>query len=356
MTGRDRRGSGGQPRLADVAALAGVSLATASQALNGGAVAPGTRERVREAAASLHYVPRMSAQALRTGRTREIGLRVLATPESAAYSEAAFYYALIRGALAGADEADVHLSVQFVTTTPLDAGARLATEAAARGFGALVVLPQWAHDRSYLTPLAEHGVPVVTLNDRDADAAVALGLDEQRGMRLAVEHLLEHGHRRLGYVAGPEQHLDAEARLAAFYRLCAEHGLRARPEHVLRSDYAISAGHDVFARYLRERSGAPEPTAWLAADDYIAAGVIQAAHGAGLRVPDDFSLVGYDDTEVAQATSPPLTSVRLPMFEMGRRATLEAARLIDGDAPPRREPITFVPSLTRRASVRELQG
>lgn len=353
MTASGRRRPNGQPRLADVAVLAGVSIATASQALNGGAVAAATRTRVQEAAATLHYVPRMSAQALRTGRTRDIALRVLATPESVGYSEASFYYALIRGALAGADEADVHLSVQFVTTTPLDAGTRLATEAVARGFGALVVLPQWTHDRSYLSALANHRIPVVTLNDRDAEADCALGIDEQHGMRLAVDHLLQHGHRELGYVAGPERHLDAEARLTAFYRLCAEHGIRVRPEHVLRSDYAISAGHDVFARYLRSRRGGNAPTAWLAADDYIAAGVIQAAHAQGLRVPDDFSLVGYDDTEVAQATNPPLTSVHLPLFEMGHRAALEAARLIDGPAAGWQGPITLAPTLTCRASVRE---
>lgn len=157
-------------------------------------------------------------------------------------------------------------------------------------------------------------------------------------------------------MAGPEGHLDAEARLRAFYRLCAERGLRVRPECVRRSDYAIAAGYDAFAAYLADRTGHAHPSAWLAADDYIAAGVIQAAQAAGLRVPTDFSLIGYDDTEVAQATSPPLTSVRLPLYELGHQAAVEAARLADPDpdAPARPAPAMLLPTLTSRASVRSL--
>ncbi|MFC8849167.1 MULTISPECIES: LacI family DNA-binding transcriptional regulator [unclassified Micromonospora] len=346
---RPRR-SGGPARLADVAALAGVSVATASQALNGGAVAPGTRVRVREAATALRYVPRVSAQSLRTGRTTDIGLRILTTPESLAYREATFFYALIRGAMAGGDEAGLHLSVQFVTTTPLDAGTRLAAEAAARGFGAVIVLPQWANDTSYLAGLRAQGTPVVALNDAGAPADCVLTVDEAHGVTLALDHLVELGHRSVGYLAGPPGHLDAEARLSAFYRLCAERGLRLDPGHVLRSDYAISAGRHAFARYLRGDTR-DMPTGWLAADDYIAAGALQAAHDAGLRVPEHFSLIGYDDIEIAQATIPPLTSVHLPMYELGHGAVSAAAMLVDQDAPPPAPHRSLRPTLTKRASV-----
>jgi LacI family transcriptional regulator, purine nucleotide synthesis repressor len=230
---------------------------------------------------------------------------------------------------------------------------RLATEAAALGLGAVIVLPQWASDTSYMSGLRAQGTPVVVLNDRAASANCVLSIDEVHGMKLAFDHFAEQGHRSVGYLAGPPDHLDAEARLSAFYRLCAERSLTVAPKDVIRTDYAIPAGRAAFAAYL-QRWGNSMPTAWLAADDYVAAGALQAAAAAGLRVPDDFSLIGYDDIEIAQATTPPLTSVRLPMYDLGYRAASAAGALVDQGDVAQGSHRTLKPTLTTRASVRRL--
>jgi len=335
-------------RLADVASLAGVSISTASQALNGGSVAAATRARVVEAADALKYVPRVSAQLLRTGQVSEIALRVLTSPTSVEYSEASFFYPLTRGALDGAQQSRLHLSIQFMRAESEDAGARLAAEFRSRAFGALILLNQW-ESPAHIVELQAQQIPLVVINDAASSARSVVAIDEVRGISLAVDEFARHGHQRVGYVSGPEGHRDATARLAVFYRRCAEHGLQVHPSDVIHSEYSIASGARVFGEYL-DRADKPIPTAWLAADDYVAAGMLQAAATRGLEVPRDFSLIGYDDIEIAQATTPPLTSVRLPMYTVGFEAALAAAALVRSGSQAKVRQI-IPPSLSSRQSV-----
>jgi len=339
-----------QVRLADVASLANVSISTASQALNGGSVAASTRARVLEAASALKYVPRVSAQLLRTGEVREIALRVLSSPASVEYSEASFFYPLTRGALDGAHQSRLHLSIQFIRTESEDAGARLAAEFRARAFGALILLNQW-ESSGHVVELLAQGIPLVAINDPSSPAHSVVAIDETRGIWLAVDTLAKQSHQRIGYVSGPSGHLDASTRLAAFYRACAEHGIQVHPDDVVHSEYSIASGEQVFGEYLdRVTTQRPLPTAWLAADDYVAAGMLHASAARGLKVPQDFSLIGYDDIEIAQATTPPLTSVRLPMYQVGLEAAFAAAALVrKGDQGGTR--LIIQPTLSERASV-----
>lgn len=337
-------------RLTDVASLAGVSISTASQALNGGAVADATRARVLDAAAALKYVPRASAQLLRTGEVSEIALRVLTSPTAVEYSEASFFYPLVRGALDGAHQSRLHLSIQFMRAESADAGAQLAAEFHARAFGALILLNQWEAP-SHILELQAQNIPLVVINDPSSSARSVVAIDETHGVSLAVDAFAEHGHQHVGYVTGPEGHRDASARLAVFYRRCAERGLRVHPEDVIHSEYSIESGARVFGAHLDQRSAdRPMPTAWLAADDYVAAGMLQAASARGLDVPRDFSLIGYDDIEIAQATTPPLTSVKLPMYTVGLEAALAAAAVVRGGAQSTHRKI-IRPTLSERLSV-----
>jgi LacI family transcriptional regulator, purine nucleotide synthesis repressor len=337
-------------RLSDVASLAGVSISTASQALNGGAVAAATRTRVMDAAAALRYVPRTSARLLRTGEVNEIALRVLTSPTSVEYSEASFFYPLVRGALEGAHQSRLHLSIQFMRAESEDAGARLAAEFRARAFGALILLNQWEQPR-HIQELQAQGIPMVVINDPASTATSVVAIDESHGISLAVDELARHGHQHIGYVTGPKGHRDASARLAVFYRRCAEHGLQVHPTDVIHSEYSIASGARVFGEYLDSRGADRKlPTAWLAADDYVAAGMLQAASARGLEVPRDFSLIGYDDIEIAQATTPPLTSVRLPMYTIGFESALAAAAVVRGSSQANIRKI-IPPTLSERLSV-----
>lgn len=337
-------------RLTDVASLAGVSISTASQALNGGSVAEATRSRVLDAAAALKYVPRASAQLLRTGEVNEIALRVLTSPTSVEYSEASFFYPLVRGALDGAHQSRLHLSIQFMRAESEDAGAQLAAEFHARAFGALILLNQW-ESPGHILELQSQNIPLVVINDAGSSARSVVAIDEVHGIALAIDEFARHGHQQVGYVTGPQGHRDATARLSAFYRRCAEHGLQVHPDDIIHSEYSIESGARVFGDYLDRRTSERRlPTAWLAADDYVAAGMLQAAVAHGLEVPRDFSLIGYDDIEIAQATTPPLTSVKLPMYTVGFEAALAAAAVVRGPALESNRKI-IRPTLSERRSV-----
>lgn len=335
------------PRLSDVATLARVSTATASLALNGGPVAEATRERVIAAADQLRYVARSHARALKTGRTGILGLWVINRPGTVELTEdSGFFYRVLRGALGAAERAGCTVSFDVRLADLAQVGEALASVAAQGMHDAVIIVPQWTNDGSYATAVRARGIPVVTLGDPHAAGDASVRADQAAGMRLAVQHLVDRGHSELAYLAGPVGHLDAEARLAAFYQLTAELGLRVPPDRVRRTDFTIEAGFAATAALLNT---AGPITALLAADDYVAAGAIQAAYACGVRVPHDLSVVGFDDVDVARATTPPLTTVRLPLAELGDLAASTAAALARGERPSLPAPLQ--PTLVVRESV-----
>lgn len=335
------------PRLSDVAALAGVSVATASLALNGQPVAETTRERVQEAAAQLRYVARSHAKALKTGQTGVIGFWIVNRPGTVELTEdSGFFYRILRGAFTAAETHGFSISFNVARADLAQVGEHLSAVAGRGLYDAVIIAAQWANDGSYAGAVRARGVPVVTLNDPHEPGDANVRVDQEAGIRLAVDHLVANGHTDIAYLAGPAGHLDADARLAAFYKATAERGLRVPERHVRRVDFTIEAGAAAFAALL---DGSRSFTALLAADDFVAAGAIQTAHERGLRVPADVSVVGFDDVDVARATTPPLTTVKMPMTEVGERAATAAAALVRQDATV--ASVVLAPSLVERASV-----
>ncbi|MEU7838855.1 MULTISPECIES: LacI family DNA-binding transcriptional regulator [unclassified Nonomuraea] len=337
--------------LSDVAALAGVSVSTASQALNGNAVKAETRQLVQEAAAKLRYVPRGDARALRTGQATSIALWIINRPGTIVYTEASFFYPLIRGVLAGAQENE-HRMTLHVTDQPLDRVGRQLLEESARGsYAAFVIVPQWANDGSYLYELRRTGVPVVMVNDDVAASDASVSINNDTGIEAALAHLVEQGHRAIAYLAGPKGHLDADRRLQAFYRASAELGIHVRSAYVQRGDFTVADGIQGLATLLDRcaDSKITFPTALMTANDYVAAGALQEADRRGIAVPRDLSVIGFDDTEIAYATTPPLTTIRQPMFEVGRAAAYAATGL--AQSLPVADAVQLEPTLILRGSV-----
>lgn len=325
-------------RLADVAALAGTSVATASLALNGKAVGEQTRARVLEAARKLRYVPEASARALKTGRTAVIGMIIVNRPQTVELTgSSSFFYAVLRGALVAGEQEGFHISWHVITGDLTVDDHQLADLAASGRYDALVIFPQWANDARYAVAIAHQGVPAVTVNDPRAVVSTlpmaTVSLDNDQAMALCLDHLLDAGHRRIAYLAGPAEHLEADRRLAAYRALMAEHGLAVPGTYVHRVEYTIeegAAGFDVLWDQIRTGRD-PVPTAMLAASDYVAAGLMQAAGRRGVAIPDDLSVVGFDDLDVARATTPRLTTVAQPLTRLGEIVTLAAIGLLRGD-------------------------
>jgi LacI family transcriptional regulator len=312
-----------RPTIYDVARLAGVSTATVSRALNAtGKIAPGTREAIDAAVEQLGYQPSAAARSLVTKSTQTIALLLpdITNP---------FYAELVSGIQERALESGHTMLLCTTEGDPEREEQYLTLLRAKQVDGALVdglVLPP---DR--ITHFVRDGLPIVCL-DRDIDSTSVplVQVDNQLGAHLATDHLLELGHIRIAHVEGAPELGISHERVAGY--LGAYHDLGLEPDAQLRAVGAFTeeGGYEA-TRQLLDRS---EFTAVFAANDLSALGVIHALVESGRRVPEDVSVVGFDDLRLSRFTTPPLTTVRQPAREIARRATqllldLAAGRTVD---------------------------
>jgi LacI family transcriptional regulator len=299
----------------DVARAAGVSIATASRALNKAhLVAAGTRSTVRAAAERLHYSPHGAARSLITSRTHTIGVLL---PDL--YGE--FFSEVIRGIDQRVQAVGYHclLSSARHGGPPLEAALR---SMRGRVDGLVLMSPEFTGDLSRRTlPI---GFPVVLLNSAPGELPHAsLAVANFDGARAMVRHLAGLGHRRIAILKGAEGNFDAAERLRGYRAALAEAGLVPAPELEIAGDFSEVAG-DAGARALLQL--AQRPTAIFAANDGMAIGALFALRDAGLRVPEDIAIGGFDDIPMARYVEPALSSVHVEISALGARA---ATRLLD---------------------------
>jgi DNA-binding LacI/PurR family transcriptional regulator len=329
------------PSMADVAARAGVSHQTVSRVLNAHAyVRPETRARVQAAIEELGYRPNRAARALATSRTKTVGVLVTNATffgpastvfaiEAAARAEG--YFVSI-GSLPAYDPETVRAALDQL----IDQGVE----------GILVVVPQ--REVMELVDLVAPITPVVAVAAR-SDIPVGsriryVEVDQAHGGALATRHLIDLGHRRIVHVAGPAGWYDADERAGAFTRTMQHAGLE--PRLIPAGGWSAAAGYDV-GRVLAEEVTAGGPTAVFAANDTLAMGLLRAFWEAGLRVPDDVSLVGFDDIDGSEFLVPSLTTVRQPFDEIGRAAT---HALLGAEAHAAQVAVVIPPTLVVRDS------
>ncbi|PJJ71064.1 DNA-binding LacI/PurR family transcriptional regulator [Diaminobutyricimonas aerilata] len=306
-----------RPNMHDVAARAGVSHQTVSRVLNGFAgIRPDTRARVLAAIDELGYRPNQAARALVTSRSRTIGVL---SESSAQYGPATALHALEVAARSAGYRALV------TSSTGDDESVRAGLEfLLGQSVEALVVI---ASQRSIRDALAGTAVPVpmVTLDSLDDDDHDALYVDQYEGALLATRHLVELGHSRILHLGGPPEWGDARARRQAYTDVLREAGLEPLP--VLLGDWMPGAGYAAGEQFARRRPA----TAVFCANDQMALGFVHAVTAAGLSVPGDVSVVGFDDIPEAAHFLPPLTTVRQDFAELGRRAIDVLLAELSGD-------------------------
>lgn len=329
--------------LRDVAALAGVSIATASNALRGNPVSASTAERVRRAATHLSYTPHAAGRSLRTGQPGQIGLWVNAALDNTSPVLAG----LVLGAVNGMQDSGYSLQVAAIGNAPGEWQARIAEVAASGRYAAFIAAHLYRDDTSWWVPVRAHGLPLVVMNDGLAAADVAIMTDNQAGIRLLMEHLHALGHRSVGIIGGTESHNEADARLAAFYMAAANLGIHAPEAFTDRARaFSIAEGERVMSELLARPDGSPRPTAIVCGDDRIAIGALRAALRHGLAVPGDLSIVGFDDAWTAEVTTPPLTTIRQSHAIVGQAAAEAALELVATGIPAakvtRRIPVELV--------------
>jgi LacI family transcriptional regulator len=311
----------GRATIRDIADLAGVSIATVSRVLNGRPdVAPDTRETVLQVVREHGFSTNRGARGLSSGRTGIVGLTLPLVNDA--------YFGPILG---GASEALYEQDMRIMLAPTLHEHDREVSllERLMRGTtdGAILILPEESTDE--LIHLQELGYPFVVVDPRETppEGIPSVSAMHAAGAKLATEHLLELGHRRIGVVTGPTGWYANDERLVGFRAAMSAAGLLPDANLIAKSDWSIPQGEAAAEQLL---SAADPPTAIFAFNDNGAIGTLNAARRHGLRVPEDISIVGFDDTFQALIVSPNLTTVRQPLAELGRMGVSLLTRLIEG--------------------------
>jgi LacI family transcriptional regulator len=321
--------------LADVAERAGVSTSTASRALNGHAgLAPATRAAVQDAAASLNFQPSALARSLRTQQTFTVGFVVpdVSSP---------FYAAALKGAQGRLEQAGYHVMLMDANQDVERELAAVETLLSHQVDGLLVAsagMPRAVFENT--VPL--HATPAIFFDGVIEDAGDgAVTLDNELGISLLVEHLVEHGHERIALLAGSQRESAGAARLRGFYDAMAAQGAAPQERYVKLCEWDIADGR----RAALELFGDPEPaTGVIASSAELALGFMSAAAAQQVRVPDDMALVAFDDPYFGDLLEPSLTAVAYDARLIGSRAADLLVDAMRSGTEPRevRIPVTLV--------------
>jgi LacI family transcriptional regulator len=310
--------------IADVAARAGVSKTTVSRVLNGkGELDETTAARVRQVIDELGYVPSARAVGLARGRTRIVGVLVpsLTWP----------WMGDVLQGVVDVVEAESYGLLLFTCNRGEESMRQFATQVSAKSFdGLLVIEPEGTLD--YIESLHSRGLPVVLIDDRGHQPLFpSVATTNRSGAEAAAHHLLELGRRHPAVVRGPERFGCTEERLEGFGEVYTTAGLRIPAELVVDGDFTFDGGRQGIKQLL---DGERKFDAVFAHNDLSAAGAIQALREAGVKVPADVAVVGFDDIPLAAHTEPALTTVHQPLREMGEAAARMLLSYFEGSPSP----------------------
>lgn len=333
------------PNIRDVAKRAGVAPITVSRVVNNSSyVSEDTRIKVEKAIAELQYVPNKLAQSLRFSRTNTLALIVSDVTNP-------FWTTVARGVEDAASAEDMNV---VLCNTDEDPGKQhryvnLLLQRQVDGF--LLVPAQNTPDSLLL--IQQQGVPVVLLDRQVSGTEVdTVRCDSEGGALELVEHLINFGHRRIACITGPQHISTSVQRVVGYQRALAKAGLRANPAMIRYGEFNQDSGYCLTNELLDMSS---TPTAWFAANNFIAIGVLKALRRAGLRVPEDMSVAAFDDLPLGLLIEPFLTVTSQPAYEMGYKAAELLLRRINSpeDFLPKQE-IVLPTHLVVRSSCRAI--
>jgi DNA-binding LacI/PurR family transcriptional regulator len=335
----------GRVNMHHIAKRAGVSLGTVSNVINKSAVVrEPLRQRVLDAIRMLGYQPSQLARGLRRDYTNMIGMIIpdITNP---------FFPALVRAA---EDVAYAHLFRLVLCNSDNDPRKEATYLEELRSYlpAGLLVIP--AEDSELHQQPVRNGraIPTVCI-DREPKGwkGDSVRADNEAGAYAATQHLIDHGHSRIGTIAGPLHLTSASERLRGFRRALKEASLRLYPGCVVHGQFDRASGFEAALKLLRPVS---RPTAIFAGNDLMAMGAMMAVRELGLRCPDDISIAGFDNLDTAELLHPPLASVQQPVYRLGSMATELLIQRIGGSHQPPRK-ILLETELVRRASVARLK-
>lgn len=343
--------------LADVGRAAGVSAMAASAVLNGARtssrISPDTRGRILEAAARLHYQPNAAARALIRRRMSTLGVAAVVDRGDLNH----YFLEVFNGVLETAARHGQNTTVFTLHDWERDVR-RIAGFCDGRIDGLVLVAPLLGPEAASLLPAH---TPLVAIHaNYDLPGVINLESDEEAGASALVRQLIALGHRRILHLAGPDGLRGSVRRQAGYRQALEEAGIEFDPALVRMAGFDPDKGRAAMAAWLAENARRPLPTAVFCANDAVAFGCMEALSAAGLRVPDDISVAGFDDTLAARACVPQLSTVRQPLRQMGGRAVellLDLARAgTSGTGAIDGSPVVFPTHPVLRASVASPAG
>jgi len=310
--------------LKDIADQLGLSVATVSKALSdAGDISAGTKDRVWAAAESLNYTPNLAARGLRSRRSRFCGVIV----DNVSHE---FGGLLVRGVQDELLRCGFQTLLINADRSPEEEAAGITT-LLERSVDGLILADTWLHESDALPPEAAR-IPTVFINRRvKVSGANWVGPDDVYGGYQATEHLIGHGHRRVAYIGGLEGWVATDERRRGYELALGDHGVAVEPALIEQGDWYPESACAAALRLL----DLPEPpTAVFVANDRMASGVLEAARQRRTPVPEGLAVVGYDGREFGRYLTPRLTTVALPLYQMGVSA---AAMVVDQILRPRPE-------------------
>lgn len=307
----------------DIAKAAGVSHSTVSRALSDSPLIKAeTKARIQQLAQEMGYSPDAIARSLVTQRTHTVGVVVTTITDP-------FVAEVVQGVEDTAQQNDYSVILASSASKPERELAAVEMLRAKRVDSVIVTSSRVG--ALYLEHLERFGVPVVLVNNHNRQSGrytFSVSVDNQHGGHLATAHLIQRGHRHIGYVSGPADHSDDAERLAGYRQALDESSITFDPALVVHGNGRLDGGE----RALRTLARLAElPTAVFCYNDITAIGLISAARQAGLSVPDDLAVVGFDDIPLAAHVYPSLTTVAQPQRDMGRQAMNMALALMAAD-------------------------
>lgn len=309
-----------------VAERANVSIATVSRTINGvPTVNAKMAKRVWEAIRELNYFPNTQARALVSGRSGILGLIVSEITNP-------FFPELIQGFEDVAVESGYEILVSSTNYDPkrMSLCIRRMLERKVEG----VAVMTFGIEEPLLEQLAERNIPMVFVDVApDRPGISILKIDYHHGIRQGVQHLAALGHRKVAFITGPDRLHSAQSRLTAFSTSLNECGIPINPAWIVAGDHTLEGGVSAMDKLL---AGSQRPTAVMCSNDMTAIGVLHKVYRAGLRVPDDLSIIGFDDIHMARVTIPPLTSIQMSRLELARAAVNALRAQVEG-TPAQRE-------------------
>lgn len=310
--------------IGELAKIAGVSKTTISRVINSKPdVDPGTREKILSLIAQYGFQPNAFAKAISQKQSNHIGLLI---PHKAEYVFSnPFYTEVMRGVSTAVDENGYYLLICYAhEVNYMD----IYKQKRVDGF---VLLSPGSFHKHIIEALNVGGVPFVsTARILGEVEMTSVDVDNFAGASMLMEHLVSLGHERIAFIGKPTLQ-SSQDRLSAYQAILEKAGIKYDPELVLVTDTSsVESGHEYTLRLLRSQK---PPTAIFLANDVMAIGAINAAHESGLRVPEDISIVGFDDIPFSNYTNPPLTTVHQPAFEKGVRAARLLINLLETQEP-----------------------